>query len=694
MKIKDFIKKNITWIILVGWLALIIFVNIRMNVFRYNDYDFGKFDLGNMTQMVWNTLHGRMLYLTDYFGSNVPRWSMSHVDPILLLFVPIFAFFQSPLTLVISQVILLLLSSVFVYLIADLELKSKLSALLLGLAFLFYPAVGYLTATTGFHGVTVAVPFFIASFYVFEKMYREDKFTRRNLIIFWILLVITMSGKEELPLYIFIMAIFILLLRRNYQTIRLAVSMMIVSSVWFVLAFFVIIPAYAHYRVESFNKFSQTLGITDSNTRDVSLDNYFLGRYDAFGASYTEIALNMITDPQKVVRVIFTGDRLNHFSRTFTPMLYLPLVYPLILIIAAPDILINYLTTASGIGTAEIENHRISMIIPVLFISTIYAIGFLSGLWKTRKRLAHLTLLFLSFAVFSANVITAFSYDNPVYLWLNQAINKRFSFIPVYAKFDRGPALAPDLKVGTLLKVSYLDDKDIECANKVVRTIPDGASVSGPDSLGDHLSLRETYAVFPALYNSADYVIMDVFSRKLFTILNLDTGLVREVVYNMIKDPNYELQIACGNLFVFKRVPSQSKSTLLPLQETFQYAEKFNFEIFNSLYVVDYKVPSTIERGKPQTAQIVYIRRNNQDISDYILYMTYLNIKTGEVYQAANLPSFAISEPENWDAGAYYIEDIDIALPQYMNGGTYRVFIGMSNRIRTRNLYLGDIVVE
>jgi len=692
---KNFIKSNIPIIILTFWFTVILLINIRINVFRYNNFDFGKFDLGNMTQMVWNTLHGRVLYLTDYFGANVPRWSMSHVDPILLLFVPIFAIFQHPLTLVLSQVLLLLLSSFLVYLIANLELKSKVSALFLGLAFLFYPALGYITATTGFHGVSSAIPFFLAAFYVFEKMYRQDSYSRKNLILFWAMLIITMSGKEQLPLYVFIFALFILVLRRNIKTIKIAISMLIVSTVWFVLAFFVIIPSFAHYRVESFNNFAKTIGIDVSATKDVSLDNYFLGRYDAFGTSYSEIGINMLRDPQKTIRVFFGGDRLKNLNRTFQPMLYLPLAFPLLLVIASPDILINYLTSASGVGTAEIENHRISMIIPVLFISTIYAIGFLSRLFQKRKRVYQTVLVLLSFLVLSMNVVTSFTYNNPVYLWLNQALNRKFSFIPVYAKFDKTAAKVANLKVGSVLSISYLDDKDVECANRVVETIPSGASVSGPDSLGAHLSMRETYAVFPALYNSADYVIMDVFSRKIFSILNIDTGLVKDIVYNILKDPGYNLQMACGNLFVFQKASiPQVKSDLLPLQETFTYPEKFNYEIFNSLFVVDYKVPSTVERGKPQKAQIVYIRRNNNNIADYILYMTYLNVKTGEVYQAANLPSFAISEPEEWNTGTYFIEDVDMALPKYIDSGTYRVFIGMSNRIRTRNLYLGDIEVK
>ena len=75
----------------------------------------GKFDLGNMTQMSWYSLKGKFMYLTDYFGSNVPRWSMSHVDPILVLFIPFFYLIPEPLTLVILQNLLIILGAFFVY---------------------------------------------------------------------------------------------------------------------------------------------------------------------------------------------------------------------------------------------------------------------------------------------------------------------------------------------------------------------------------------------------------------------------------------------------------------------------------------------------------------------------------------------------------------------------------------------------
>ena len=696
-------------------------VNLRMNIFRYDNFDFGKFDLGNMTQMVWNTMHGRFMFLTDYFGTNLPRWSMSHVDPILVLFVPTFALWQHSLNLVISQLILVIFSSILIFKVAELELRSKLAAFLFGISYLFYPAVGYLTAWTGFHGVTVAIPFFLGAFYVFEKMYKTNNYSRKNLVLLWVLLVITMMGKEQLPIYVAIYGLFIVLCRSAIWDIlkdktklkglrvseilktlwvskntKLGVSMFGVGTTWFVVAFFILIPYYAKYRIEGFEKFSKSLGLDTDIVRDVARPNYFISRYEEFGESYTEVIFNLFTDPQKLVRVIFGGDRIDNFRKTFEPLGYMPFANPLFTMLAIPDLVINYATTAGGIGTSEITNHRISMVIPVLFISTIYAVGFISYflslyLAKFKLKQSFVVILF-SLVILSLNVLKTFEYNNPVYLWITQAIQKRISSV-AYAKEDMETARSDEVKVGDVLRLSKLENKDRECANKIIKMIPNDASITGPDYLGAHLAKRETYAIFPALYNEADYVIVDVFSKKILNILDVDLSLVKDVIEDLIKSPNYRLMTGCGNLFVFKNVGNYGKEQLLPLQEKFIYPEKFNYEIFLSLHLVDYEYPQKLSRGESGKAKFVYIKRENDSLDDYVLFLTLINEETGEIYQVANLPSFAIKQLRDWVKDIYYEETIDITLPGYLDPGSYKVFVGMSNVIRTRSIYLGDIEV-
>lgn len=694
----NFLKKNFFLIALIFYCFGFLAINIKMNLFSYNNFDFGKFDLGNMTQMVWNTLHGRVLYLTDYFGTNMPRWGMSHVDPILLLFVPIFFFFQSPLTLVFSQLVLVTATSILLYKLAELKLKSQLAAFLIALSYLFYPAVGFLTARTGFHGVTSAIFFFVAAFYVFELMYERNKFTKPGLILFWVLIVITLSGKEQIPLYTLFYGFF-LWLYRGKKKVGLWLSG--ISFAWFVAAFFIIIPAFSHYRVEGYQEFAQSLDLVGDDVTDVTSSNYFLSRYEAFGDDYLEIMFNMATSPGQVVRVFFGGDNLKNFKETLLPVGYLPFIYPATFVMALPDFLINYLTTAGGIGTAEIYNHRVSMIVPVVFISVIFSLHFLAEFIssKVTKFSYKTTLIVLSFLVLSLNVGTSFAFNNPVYLWAEQAIKKRV-MIFVHAKTLSDEVDLDDIEVGEVVKFSTLDNKDRECAQKIVDMITKEEqqsggrhSISGPDYLGAHLSMRETYAIFPALYNEADYVIVDVFSQKIMRILDADVTLVRDVVGDIIKHPDYKLSTACGNLFVFENVGEHEKDLKLPIQERYEYEEEVDYEIHNSLTVVDYSMPETLERGVNSNLEITYVKRDNDSLDGYFMYLSFINVETQEIYQVANLPSFGLAEVSGWTEARYYVEDLELALPNFIEEGTYKVFIGISNIIKTRNLYLGEVKV-
>jgi uncharacterized membrane protein len=689
--------------------AVVCGISIRINSFRYTNFDFGKFDLGNMTQMVWNTLHGRPLYLTDYFGSNVPRWSMSHVDPILLLFVPLFAIVPHPLTLVFAQLVLTsVLAPVVLYKLGNMILKSTLAATLLALAYLFYPALGYVNTQTGFHGVSAAIPFFLLTAYFLEHAYR----TKHRYVELWISAIITMSGKEQLAVYILLLCVFGLLYRtpirllathrrRQYFTDALAknlLGLLGVSCVWLLTAFFIIIPQNSHYRIQSYIDFTQEVGVDTELTSDVTKSNYFLGRYQDLGDSYTGIVAGMVQDPKRLVNIIFGGDKLDNFTKTFAPVLFLPFGAPHIAVIAIPDLLINYATTAGGIGTSEIANHRISMIIPVVFLATMFACATLAKhlatlVGRRRHQLSYNTLVSsLAMTVLIANIYTTYTYNNPVFLWLTQAISKRVSAV-AFAKVDREVGLKKELQLGDRFKISGLENKDRECAKIIMDIIPPTASVSGPDYLGAHLAQRETYAIFPALYSRAEYVIVDVFSQKIMRILDTDVSLVRDVVGDMITNPNYQNIAGCGNLFVFKKGPAQVKSLKLPMQERYRYAPDRQLEIFEDLFLADFTLPQKVVRGEPAKATFVY-RKESKKPDDYVIFTSFINSATGEIFQTANIPSYGLVNIRDWTESLYYVESVDLTVPTALDPGDYHAFVGMTNNIRTRSIYLGNMEVR
>src|SRR3989344_8196471 len=186
------IKQNLPLGAVIFVSLLMLFMSLKVTLFRYQNFEYGKFDLGNMSQMVYNTLHGNFMEVTDYFGANMPRWGMSHVDPFLVVFVPFYALFPDARVLVVAPLFLLISSSFLLYLIATRILNSKFASMFVALSFLFYPAVGYLLAWTGFHGVTSVVPFFLGAFLLLEDMYIKRLFTRNKVLLFFFLILLTM----------------------------------------------------------------------------------------------------------------------------------------------------------------------------------------------------------------------------------------------------------------------------------------------------------------------------------------------------------------------------------------------------------------------------------------------------------------------------------------------------------------------
>lgn len=713
----DKCSKHFPLILIILFSSFLFLVTLRITYSRYDNFENGKFDLGNMAQMVWNTMNGKFMYLTDYFGTNMPRWGMSHVDPFLIIFVPLMAIFKTPYLLVASQLFLVIFSSVLLFKIAELELENRWVALAVGLSYLFYPAIGFILAWTDFHGVTAVMPFFLAAFYLFEKMYKEQDFSKWRLILFWTFLVLNMSGKEEIPLFIFVYAVFILFFRTDtwvlhdvtkdkkqrlkiffsQKAARTALYMGIVSVLWFITAFFVLIPRAAHYRTDGYENFVQSIGVEPEETHNVSQENYFLRRYEEFGDTYFEVAFNMLIHPKQLMRAWLDGSKSEYFVRTFEPIAYMPLLYPPTFMISIPEFLINYTSTSGGVSTANIENHRISMIIVVLFISSVYGIGFVSDLFKKYLKInKKVTVSALAIVLLGMNVYKTFEYENFVYMWIKQAVERRI--VPLVSAeenvIEDERAFKNDLEVGKQLKLVRLETKDRDCARQIVDMVETEDSVSGPDYMGAKLSLRETYALFPALYNEADIIIADIYARKVSRVLGIPSIIVNGVMGDVMMDPNYALKYVCGNLAVFERGGPYEKSELLPVQQTFTYEPTIDAEVFRGLYLRDFNLPDEIVRGDFYTEKFTYERKNSKSLNDHKLFLTFVNMDSSEYFQIPHLASYSIAPLKDWEADRFYIEDVDLMIPEFMAKGDYRVFLGLTDGIETQSIYLGEVKVK
>ena len=143
--------------------------------FRYHS------DLAQYNQTLWATLRG------DFFYSSLEETSGSylstHVSPFLLMILPVYALYQSPITILVLRSLALALAAVPLFYCVRRLTGSGIAGLLLSAAFLFHPEIVSQHFTSGYEVVFVAVFFFAAFYFFMEK--------RFGLFMFFLLMVLT-----------------------------------------------------------------------------------------------------------------------------------------------------------------------------------------------------------------------------------------------------------------------------------------------------------------------------------------------------------------------------------------------------------------------------------------------------------------------------------------------------------------------
>ena len=84
-------------------MLIVFFISVKLANFKYNNFMYGKFDLGNMSQVVWNNKHGNFNMVTDQFGNDISRLGMSHVDLTLFVVTPLYFIKEDPRLLIFFQ---------------------------------------------------------------------------------------------------------------------------------------------------------------------------------------------------------------------------------------------------------------------------------------------------------------------------------------------------------------------------------------------------------------------------------------------------------------------------------------------------------------------------------------------------------------------------------------------------------------
>jgi len=338
----------------IAWGLLILIMLVYMvdmcyqAILRYETFKAGAFDLGNMDQVLWNTIHGRFFQFTnqaiDWYGP--PTRLAIHFEPIILPLSLLYAFHADPRILLVFQTLALGSGALPVFLLTRRYVPEwPIFAALMATAYLLSPALLGLNIFD-FHPVSLATPLLL---------YAILALTYKHYVWFLIACVLACMCKEDIPLAVALLGI---LLIWKYKLPRLGTALIIGGLLWSFLAFKFIIP---HFYP------------------GVQANNYWY-RYEALGSSPGAAVANLVIHPWLLFTTFFTIDRFYYLVGLVRSVGFLPLLAPEWLLPALPSLAVNLLSTDPLLYSGVY--HYNAAIIPFVMLSAIHGTRHLILIWQ------------------------------------------------------------------------------------------------------------------------------------------------------------------------------------------------------------------------------------------------------------------------------------------------------------------------
>ncbi|MGI8808064.1 MAG: DUF2079 domain-containing protein [Acidimicrobiales bacterium] len=304
---------------------------IRLAAQRHDRFGTFGFDLGIYDQAIWLLSRFETPFITlrglDFWGT--------HANPILVLFVPFYWLGAGPDFLLWVQVASQAAGAVAVYLLARDLFHARWPAVAMAAVLLLHPTYQYLPWEF-FHPDALALgPLLFAYWAARARRWRW----------FAVSAVLAVASKEDVALAIIVLGILIAV--RDNRRIGIITSA--VAAAWFMFATRVIIPF--------------------ANGIEPFYDTFF----GEFGSSASEVAVNVITDPGKTIEVATRPTRMDYYRMMFAPVAFLPFLAIPTLLIGAPMLGINVLSSFPY--QQEIRYHYAALPLAAIIVATVEAIA-------------------------------------------------------------------------------------------------------------------------------------------------------------------------------------------------------------------------------------------------------------------------------------------------------------------------------
>jgi len=416
-----------------------------LSVARYRAFWTGRFDLGNMTQAVWSTLHGHPLATTDAAGHQISRLA-AHVDPVLVAFAPLLAVWRSPASLLVAQAVIVATGAVPIFALGRRWLGDDRLALAGAAVYLLYPPLMWATLTE-FHPVTLAIPLLAWCIWAAE--------TRRDAVLV-ACAVLACLTKEEVGLSLVMLGLWMAV---RHGRRRAGALLAAASAAWVAVAFAVVIP---HF--------------------NGGHGSQFAARYGDLGGGAGGVATTIFTRPWEAADQAVSVHRLTYLLALLVPLAFLPLASPLLALCAAPELVLNLL--ANWWPQHSIEFQYVAVPTPFLVASALLGLARLRA--ATRPRW----------------LVTLTEPAGGVALGLVALVlvsGVRLGPLPWWRDVPLGSHSRTD---------QYAVGSHARVLDEAVALVPPGARVSAGNYLGSHLSERARIYTFPVV-RDAQWVLVD-----------------------------------------------------------------------------------------------------------------------------------------------------------------------------------------
>ncbi len=340
-------QRQIAWWLLIVVMLVYALEMSHQAVLRYDTFKATAFDLGNMDQVIWNTIHGRWFQFTnqatDYYGP--PTRLAVHFEPIILPLSLLYLFYADPRILLVFQTLVLVSGALPVFLLTRKYLPEwPILAALMVVAYLLSPALLGLNIFD-FHPISLATPLLLYAMLALDhKRYG------------WFILACILAAmcKEDIPLTIAVLGLFLIW---KYKLPRLGITLTIGGLLWSFIGFSIISHFYPGAQ-----------------------HNNFWYRYQALGSSPGEAIVNLIIHPWLFFTTFVTLNRLYYLASLFRSTGFLSLLAPEWLLLALPGLAVNLLSTDS-LSYSGVYHYNAS-IIPFVMLSAIHGTRRLISLWQ------------------------------------------------------------------------------------------------------------------------------------------------------------------------------------------------------------------------------------------------------------------------------------------------------------------------